>query len=301
MKKNVLSICSIILIVFIFFSCKKQTITQHENLIIDGNVVPPYDGISSTQIKVYVNKLHIDLLGIQADDTTLDVFTAYLKQQELTEVSRDSVIDVLLAQDEFYDRLFTTLCARLLESISRYEIQQEAATYYFVAQQQYSIGDTTFGQYVDFLADKLTKLSHCDSLYRIGDISLNEFYGTFSDNPIYDEINMGSLNFVISCFENYLFRAPTVTEETNGVDMVDGQSAPLLHGDGNSKFDFIDLVTTSDEFYEGLVIENYTSYLGRQPDSYEMYAGSQLVKSGADLKGLKKSILHSDEYAGFNQ
>lgn len=290
-----------LLVVFAFSSCKKQTITTHENLIVDGNVAPPYSGISTTQIKVYVNKLHIDLLGIQANDTDLNNYAAYLKQKELSEASRDSVIDVLLAKDEFYDRLYTTMCARLLESISRYEIQQEATTYDYIAQQMYIAGDTMTAQYAEYVRDKLITLSHCDSLYQAGTITLNEFYATFCDNIIYDEINMGSLNFVIACFENYLFRSPTQAEQTNGVEMVDGQSRPLLHSDGNSKLDFVNIVMSSNEFYEGLVIENYTSYLSRQPNSYEMFAGTQLVKTGNDLKGLKKSILHSDEYAGFNQ
>lgn len=300
MKKAPLLYLSILAMLISFTSCKKQTIEKHENLIIEGNVAPPYDGISTTQIKVYVNKLHIDLLGIQASNTELDTYATYLKQQKLTEASRDSVIDVLLAKDEFYDKLYISMCARLLESISRYEIQQEANTYDYITQQYYLAGDTMNAQYANYIAGKLHTLSYADSLYKNNEITLNQFYGTFCDNSIYDEINMGSLNFVISCFENYLFRAPTTSEESSGVSMVDGTSAPLLHSDGNSKQDFIDIVTTSNEFYEGLVFENYTTYLGRQPDSYEMFAGTQLAKTGNNLKGLKKSILHTDEYAGFN-
>lgn len=281
------------------FSCKKKTVDIHENLIVEGNTPPPYDGISSTQIEVYVNKLHIDLLGVQVNDSDLASYTQYLKQQNLSTASRDSVIDVILSKQQYYDRLFALLSGRMLEGINEFQLQDEVNTYTFVAQQLYATGDTLNAQVVEYERDKLAYLLDADSLYMEGDINVNQFYAAFSNNLVYDEINMGSLNFVIACFENFLYRSPTAQETTNGVEMVDGQSRPILQSDGNSKLDFIGIITTCNEFYEGLVIENFTSYLSRQPTSQEMFDFTDLVKTSNDLEELKKNILHTDEYAGF--
>ncbi len=289
----------ILLLVPLFFACKKQTITTHENLIVDGNTPPPYEGVSTTQINVYVDKLHIDILGLQANNTDLNTFSSYLKQQQLSEAARDSVINVLLAKDEYYDRLFSSLSSRMLESLNKFEIKQEELSYDFIAQYLYSIQDTLNAQIVEVERDKFAFLHDCDSLYRVGAITLNQFYKAFCDNEAYDEINMGSFNFAVSCFENYFFRAPTVDEGENGKKMCDGESVPMLHGDGNSKEDFMNLIINSDEFYQGLVIENYTLFLARKPTSYETFVGTQIVKTGNDLKALKRSILRGDEYAGF--
>lgn len=279
--------------------CKKQTITTHENLVISGNSSPSYEGISSTQIDIYVNKLHIDLLGIQATNTEINTYTTYLKNKKLSEFARDSVIDAIMNNSAYYTRLNTTLSGRMIEGINEFQLVSEINTYTFIAASLYSTGDTLNAQLIEYERDKLITLKQADSLYEVGDITVNQFYAAFIDNVIYDEINMGSLNFTIACFENLFFRAPTGLEATNGTDMVDGQSKPLLQSDGNSKQDFIDILTTSDEFYQGLVIENYTTLISRKPNPLETFTGTQLVKTANDLKALKKSILHTDEYAGF--
>lgn len=288
-----------VLLVFFCFSCKKETITTHENLVVQGNTPPNYNGISTTQIKIYVNKMYVDLLGLQPSDSVLTQQAAYLKQMGLTLEARDTIIDAILLEDGYYERLFSTLSSKMLEGASRYQIEQEALTYDFVATQLYASGDTLDAQVAEIIRDQLVFLKDSDSLYKIGNITLNEFYGAFCTNTMYDEINMGSLNFAVSCFENYFFRAPSSQESTNSVEMINGQSKPLLGTDGNSKFDFIDIIIHSDEFYQGLVIDNFITYLSRTPSSYETFVEAQKVRATKDLAGLKKSILRTDEYAGF--
>lgn len=297
-----LRICKIIIFVTLgisLLSCKKETITTHENLVADGNTPPNYNGVSTTQMKIYVNKMYVDLLGMQPSDSVLNEHAVYLKQMGLTLEARDTIIDLILLEDAYYERLFSVLSSKMLESTSRYQIEQEELTYDFVAAQLYASGDTLTAQVAEVIRDQFTFLKESDSLYKVGNITLNEFYAAFCTNAIYDEINMGSLNFAISCFENYFYRAPSGQETTNSVDMIDGQSSPLLGTDGNSKFDFIEIITGSDEFYQGLVIDNFITYLSRNPSSYEMFAESNKIRVTDDLAELKKSILRTDEYAGF--
>ena len=131
------------------------------------------------------------------------------------------------------------------------------------------------------------------------DITFGSTSKIFSDNVFYDNINMGSLNFVLACFENYFLRPASTSETTNGEAMVDGESKIILLRNGNSKDDFIQIVTESDEFYEGLVIENYRSYLSRNPNTLESYQATLLFQNSGNLKEMQKIILKTDEYAGF--
>jgi hypothetical protein len=292
-------ILTVFLAIILMMSCKKETITIHENLVVEGNTPPNYDGIATTQIKIYVNKIYVDLLGIQPNDSVLNAHASYLKNAGLSLEARDTVIDLVLAKNEYYERLFSSLSSQMLEGTSKYAISQEVLTYQLIVQQLYLTGDTLDAQTVELEVNKLILLNKSDSLYQAGAINLNEFYAAFCNNIIYDEINMGSLNFTVSCFENYFSRQPTGLETTNGVDMVDGQSKSLLGSDGNSKFDFITIITTIDEFYQGVVIDNYRIYLSRTPNSYESYIGTQKIKLTNSLGDLKKSILRTDEYANF--
>ena len=283
----------------VFTSCKKEEITTYENLIVDGNKPPNYDGVSETQIEIYVSKLYIDLLGIQASQTEINTHTAYLKTNNLRMGARDTLINQLTVKDEYFDRLFNNAKGKYLQGVTEFQLNQEIANQDLIISLLYSTGDTFSAQAVEVFKQKLEYLQDADSLYKNNIISVNKFYSTFCDNSIYDDINMGSLNFVQSCFESYFMRPASTTETTNGVKMVDGESKILLLKNGNSKDDFIRIITESDEFYEGLVIENYRGFLSRNPTSYESYKATFDFKNSNNLAAMQLSILKTDEYAGF--
>lgn len=297
--KNILYSLFLISLVLSLNSCKKEEIITYENLIVDGNTPPPYSGVSETKIEIYVNKLYIDILGKQPTQSELTADVAYLKSKKLTLGSRDTLIDQLMSKDEYYTRLYTNATAKFLEGINDFQINQEIAQYNYVITLLYTRGDTFEAQVTEVVRDKLLKLKQADSLYKNGAITVNEFYATFCDNQFYDDINMGSLNFVLSCFENYFLRPASTSETTNGVDMIDGESKIVLLKNGNSKADFIQIVTESDEFYQGLVMENYRSFLSRDPIPYESFKATVEFKNSKDLAEMQKSILKTDEYAGF--
>ena len=280
-------------------SCKKEEITTYENLIVKGNTPPNYDGVSEIQIEIYVSKLYIDLLGIQATQAEITSHTAYLKSKNLRMGARDTLLNQLIVKDEYYDRLYNNAKGKYLQGITEFQLNQEIANQTYIISLLYSTGDTFSAQAVELFKIKLEYLQDADSLYKNNLISVNKFYSTFCDNSFYDDINMGSLNFVQSCFEGYYLRPASLTETTNGVDMVDGQSVILLLQNGNSKDDFIRILTESDEFYQGLVIDNFRGFLSRNPNSYESYKATFDFKNSNDLAEMQKSILKTDEYAGF--
>ena len=97
----------LICIVFLVANCKKQEITVHENLVIDGNKPPTYEGVSQTQIEVYISKLYIDLLGLQATQLEITNGVSYLKSRDLRMSTRDRVIPNNTSDSWLYERIIT--------------------------------------------------------------------------------------------------------------------------------------------------------------------------------------------------
>lgn len=284
----------------LLIGCKKEeTVNVHENLYVSGNVAPPYDGVTTMQVRNYVNKMYIDLIGEEPSDTQLDADVAFLETHNLSDSARGVVINNVMTNPLYYDRLWVVTSTEMIEGMGPDELDAEILTYQYISDQLYMSGDTFTGQVIDYEVLKLQQLASAGNDLQAGSIDLNEFYARFIFNLIYDEINMGSENFVISCFENLYFRYPTVDELSSGVTMVDGFPAIVLLTDGNSKEDFIDILTNSSEFYEGVVYANYLALVLREPTSSEMTSGSIDLSNSGDLQALQLSIIKTDEYAGF--
>jgi hypothetical protein len=72
----------------------------------------------------------------------------------------------------------------------------------------------------------------------------------------------------------------------------------LFNQDGTSKLDCANIMTQSNSFYEGLVIDVYEKLLSRLPSSTEMGENTTYVKSNSYAL-LQRKILITKEYAGF--
>ena len=291
---------ALVTIMVAFSSCKKEeTVVVHEDLVVTGNNPPPYDGITSVQVANYVNRLYIDLISEPPTEAQLNAHVAALQANDLDAASRTLIVDSLLNTTAYYERYFVQTSSNLLEGISKDLIDEEILTQQFIADFYYQNGDTAFGQIVDYQVALLINLRNADADYQTGAISINQFYSRFIFNGIYDEINMGSENFVVACFENLFKRNPSVNELASGVGMVDAQPSILFLQSGDSKLDFVNIVTTTDEFYLGLVLDTYFTLLLRSPNSEEMSQGSIDLTNTGDLTALQRELLISDEYAGF--
>ena len=117
-------------------------------------------------------------------------------------------------------------------------------------------------------------------------------------NYFYDQINMGTENFVVSMFQNFLYRYPTDDELTQSKQIVDGFEGVVFLQTGHTKDDFLTIFFGCNNFFEGQVRDLYLRYLFREPTSVEMSDKASIYKNSLDYKALQKSILASNEYAG---
>jgi hypothetical protein len=86
--------------------------------------------------------------------------------------------------------------------------------------------------------DQYSKLRAAIGDLRAGDIDWSEYVARHLNNPIFTQINMGSENYALACFEDLYFREPTNYEVEASVAMLDGQGAFLFLEYGDSRDDF---------------------------------------------------------------
>ena len=287
------------LFVLAFLSCRKEEKTDHQNLIVSGNTPPPYNGISSILIDNYVNKLYVDLIGLNPDGITKSNTTSYLKENKLSLDSRNKVIDDILAMNEYDSRFYQVNADLMLNGMGYNEVQKTHDEYANLRDLLYASGDTFTAQVVEKEVDKLRLVLEAPQDYKTGTIGMGLYLYRMANNLIYDEINMGSENFVKACFENMFKRSPTTEELRNGVDMVDGQPVQLLLKAGRNKLDFLDIMTGNLEFFQGRILDAYRTYLLRNPDSQELSYLTDVFVQSDDYGMVQKEILTKDEYAGF--
>lgn len=287
---------------FFFTACtEKETINQidHINVIIDDNTPPPYNQVTTVQIQNYINKMYIDLIGREPLQQELEDDTELLKSNNLSLESRTQLLDQLMANPLYFDRFFDIYSAAYLNGVSEQDIVGQIGLYELLKEQAELGGDYAFAQYLQIEIDKLNDLLNARVEYENQEITVNEFMQRLCYNYFYDEINMGSENFVLSCFENFLKRFPTELEKAAAITMVDGFSSQLLLRDGSTKKDFIEIITTNPGFDEGLTFDIYQQLLARNPDSEEMNDATLDLTESQDYQAIQQKVMVSVEYAGF--
>jgi len=300
MKKHYFNFWSVLIftLVILTSSCKKDEII-HENLVIEDNTPPENNGISTLQLNNYINNIYIDLFGRAPTESELQERGDYLRLNNFDEAARENIIDEMMLEYEYYKNINILTNQKMLVDVDSITITYQIDLYeYFIYLNELS-GDTLFSPFYEYEIFKLEQLMNAPIDIHSGSIGIDEYMRRFIYNFFYDEVNMGSLNFVVACFENLLHRVPTDEELSDGIAMVDGASSQLFLIDGSSKEDFISIITTHPEFYQGQVIEAFSTLLAREPSPYEMNTYALQMMDENHFNNVKKIILQSEEYAGF--
>ena len=107
-------------------------------------------------------------------------------------------------------------------------------------------------------------------------------------------------NTIKYTFNDLLFRQYTQSEFTIARDMILNSKSGVLFGrSGHSKGDYFDILTHSNEFYEGTVKWLYKTFLARFPTTQETVTNMITLPTDKDIFKIQRNILKSDEYANF--
>ncbi|MEP7264381.1 MAG: hypothetical protein ABI772_07785 [Bacteroidota bacterium] len=269
--------------------------TKYEEVIVPGNVPPPDPTVSSSIYEDYINRSYILTMGREPDSSELQHDLDVLHNGSLSAASRDTFATGVFADADFRTHEYED---------NHFELLRETDTldmYIMLINFDQYLADTAnmiAWPYVQLLRDRLQLAYDARKDFVAGTINLKEVHHRLVNNVFYDELNMGSQNFVLAVFQQLINRNPTQNELASGVAMVDGNNAVLFLQSGNTKDDFLNIVFNSNNYYEGQVIKAYQKYLLRIPDTYEMDNGTHNYAVTQDYVRIEKDLIKTNEFVG---
>lgn len=298
-------------ILYIVFVAISITACKKDVVIIPNNNAPIYSEIPTILLENYVNRLYIDLIGREPLDDEMSSDVEFLRNNDVTLESRDSLIYKLQFDTNFvpgdssykqayFHRLYEMVKVRLIEGVSNGHIQTVMNTRY----NRY-VNDSLGGNMIS-AHENLIKYyrfkdiinSESDLYYNL--IDIKEMHRRMINNPIYDNINMNTFNFVNAAFDNLLFRFPTQYEFNNSYAMIeDEQPYTVLGSSGTNKEDFINIICNTREFYEGIIHWTYLTLIARVPTTTETDFLMNDFYISCDFHKLQRYVMKTDEYAHF--
>ena len=279
---------------FLFSILIISSCTKIEDVIVGNNTLPPDNTIENTTIETYINKLYISTIGREPIESEFTTDFTTLREADISQESREIVIDGLLNKDEYYTNLFKLECEHLLLGLDTADINQNI----HVLNVLISTAQGLELIYFEDALEKMLKLQEVLPGLGDGSISNMEMHKRMVNNNFYDEINMGTENFVVSMFQSFMQRYPTLSELENGKLMVNDNNASVFFVPGNGKEDFINIFIESDEYYTGQTNILFNRYLFREPTSEESVNYSLDYINSQDYKLLQRRILSTNEFIG---
>jgi len=281
-------------LVFIFTIITLISCTKVEEVIVVGNTHPTDPTIENTVIENYVNKLYISTIGREPTTIEFDANFETLRGANLSQESREEVTAGILNKEEYYNNLFKLESTNILNGVDTAMINERFYLYkYFL------MNATGFDSiYIAYEFERLSTLKQALPELNAETITNTELYKRMVNNIFFDEINMGTENFVVAMFQNFMLRYPTTAELESGKLMVNDNNSTLFFITGNGKDDFINIFFASDEYYTGQTSILFNRYLFRNPTSEESVNYSLDYINSDDYKLLQKRILSTNEFIG---
>lgn len=288
-NKVLLSLYTAVALLFIN-SCGKT-----EDVLIPNNQPPPDSTINNITKENYVNRLYISVLGRKCTDEEYGEANVILVNNKLSIDSRKQVFDIVAAKPGYYERLMKIAETDFLNSADSSLFSYQMGLY-----QQY-LGDITHQSEwaaINYEAPRLQLLIDAVADMESGETNVIGMHRRCVSNYLYDFINMGTQNFVISIYQNFFRRYPSQSELDAGVACINGHSATVFYQVADNKELYLDLFFASDNYFEGQVRDLFTRYLYREPTSEEQGYYTERYKSNQNYKSLQRDILTLDEFVG---
>jgi hypothetical protein len=262
-------------------------------------------------VESYVNRLFIDLVGRSALELELATETATLIDARLSATARANLVTKLQTNTEpvqgdssytiaYHQRLYDIMKSRMCEGAADGEFTRYVGLANFALKVARLEGDSVR---VALALEQIERnLNVVNGKYELRDstITINQLFARLMNNNVYDNINMNTFNFVNASFDDLFFRFPSKAEFDIAYQIVDKNVVgSLLGGFASNKAEYCELLTESDEFYEGLIRWTYITLMAREATTQEVVNHFKDLRMAADFKKLQLDILITDEYADF--
>lgn len=302
----------VLILVASFSACKKK---DPKIELVPNNTAPYYHDVPRVKVENYVNRLFIDIIGREPFDAEMLAETNNLIANGLSIPARESLILKLqtdqthIPGDSSYayaanGRIYDLLTIRLCEGFGVSDFQ-----YYYGLSQFARQVDSLNGNWAAFYNDKknseeLFAAANAKWKYLHNEIEIEEYCAILINNQLTftktDSYMGNEDNTIKYTFNDLLFRQYTQNEFQISRDMIlNGKSGILFGKAGHSKGDYFDILTHSNEFYEGTVKWLYKTFIARFPTTEETILGMSSLPVDKDIFKIQRSILKTDEYANF--
>lgn len=286
-------------------SCKKE-----EQIVFDDNTIPDYNNVPTLLVENYVNKLYIDLIGREPTDVEMAADVATLEAGALSAAARALVVNKLMYSNEeangtpyteaYFRKLYNDQKSRFLDAASEQVLESEYGLWRAVAYQD-SLNGNLFGYEIIMLeANKVLDVLESRLELQNGTIQIDEMCRRMMYNSVYDDINMGSFNFINASFDDSFSRFPTQAEFDLVYNAIESNAAGVLFGTSvNNKVEYLQTLVANAAYDEGMIRWAYQTLLSREATSSEVFNRMSLFGPNHDIQAVQLFILSTDEYAGF--
>ena len=199
-------------LLFLFSVLTLSSCTKIEDVIIGDNTLPTDNTIENTTIETYINKLYISTIGREPIESEFTADFTTLREADISQESREIVIDGILNKDEYTCNLFKLESEHLLLGLDTADINQYIHVLTVLLETAHGLDSIYFYEN----RERMVRLKEVLPGLGDGTISNIEMHKRMVNNNMYDEINMGTENFVVSMFQSFMQRYPTTSELENG-------------------------------------------------------------------------------------
>jgi len=303
---RVSSFISLFFLIISLIACKNE-----EKKFIPNNNPPKYDNVSTIIIENYINRLFIDLLGREALSSEIKEFTDSLKAQKLSVSSRFRLIRKLQTDSQYRDgdssyrkayimRIYNLSKLRFLEGVDDGEIYQQIGNINFYIQVSRLNGDSIGVYYgLNEIAKYENIIASTYALFQ-NKINYNQLCGFMINNGIYDNINMGSFNFVNATFDDILNRKPTADEFQHAYEIIDkNKPQTIFNQKASNKNEYIEALINYYGFFEAQIHWWHYQYVRKEIPSSQLLELLNLYLNSRDISLIQAHILSTDIYAQF--
>lgn len=288
--KHLLAATLSLLTLLVLSGCEK---TELET--VGNNQAPPDRTIETVTLENYVTRACILALGREPDSLEFRQQVDALQATNADSASRWSFVNAIFSSPDYLPRLYDQNRIDLLNNVDTSEYTHWISLFTLFLQDSSYLFQWPLLQYE---LDRMILLRDAYPQFISGAIDVRELHRRMCNNYLYDQINMGSANFVISTFQNLIDRNPTAAEQQSGVSMVEGNNAVIFLQAGASRNDYLQIITGAHNYFEAQVVFLYRKYLQRDPVTTEMSAGTDRYLSTNDYTAVQRIILTSDEFIG---
>jgi hypothetical protein len=277
-------------LVVLSFTCKKYEVNT-----VPGNN-PPSDPTISNEIKNnYINRLYIKLLDRKADSIEHQTALNLLNEAPSSQAKRKEVIELIKNDPAYYHVLWKEIRELLLDGSDTSDINET----YTELKEDWQNASGNAKDQLEYEWKRMEKLLNADQKLASGEYNWESLQKLSCYNYIYEDLNMGSENYVVAVFQNLIFRYPTIQELDAGKDMYNGNPAVLFLQAGQTQQEFLDIFFSSRSYFEGQVLYLFKNEIFRDPTSQEQDYYTNYYLNAGDFESLYFEVLSSEIY--FNQ